>query len=105
MAFGSEHADRSVPEKCRASAWIERLERGLDVVLEVQTYGDLIHVFVQDAETGQAAVTQALEAAGIAISDLRQTHPRMEEAFISLIRRQGASDQDAEALLNAVNHK
>jgi ABC-2 type transport system ATP-binding protein len=78
---------------------------GLDTVLEVQTYGDLVHVFVQDVETGQAAVTQALEEAGISVSDLRQTHPRMEEAFISLIRRQGVSDQDAEALLEAVNHR
>ena len=71
-------------------------------VLEVQTYGDLIHVFVQDAEAGQATVTQALEEAGIATSGLRQTHPRMEEAFISLIRRQGMADEAAEALLNGL---
>jgi ABC-2 type transport system ATP-binding protein len=73
-------------------------------VLEVQTYGDLIHVFVERAEEGQVAVTQALEGAGVSVSDLRQTHPRMEEAFISLIRRQGVADQDAEALLNTMNH-
>jgi ABC-2 type transport system ATP-binding protein len=78
---------------------------GLPAVLEVQTYGDLIHVFVEDAGAGQEAVANALQGAGITVSDLRQTHPRMEEAFISLIRRQGVADEDAEALLNAMNSK
>jgi ABC-2 type transport system ATP-binding protein len=69
-------------------------------VVEVQTYGDLIHVFVEDAELGQGTITEALEGAGISVVDVRKTSPRMEEAFISLIRRQGVADQDAEALLN-----
>ena len=63
-------------------------------VLEVQTFGDLLHVFVEDAGQGAEVVTRALEAAGMGVSDLRQTAPRMEEAFISLIRRQQA-DNDA----------
>ena len=75
-----------------------------DGVLEIQTYGDLMHIFVEDAEAGQAAILQALEAAGVAVSAVRQIRPRMEDAFISLIRRQGVADQDAEALLNNVNH-
>ncbi len=72
----------------------------LPEILEVQTYGDLIHVFVQDAGRGQTLVTDTLEQAGLIARDMRQTTPRMEEAFISLIRRQGMADQDAEALLN-----
>ena len=76
----------------------------LDGVLEIQTYGDLMHIFVEDAETGQAAIPQALEVAGVAVSAVRQIRPRMEDAFVSLIRRQGVADQDAEALLNNVNH-
>jgi ABC-2 type transport system ATP-binding protein len=100
IASHPEHSEWTGQGVHRACA----LLAGLPGVLEVQTYGDLIHVFVEEAEAGQVAVTQALEGAGIAVSDLRQTRPRMEEAFISLIRRQGAADQDAEALLNAVNH-
>jgi ABC-2 type transport system ATP-binding protein len=69
-------------------------------VIEVQTYGDLIHVFVENRETGQGAIEKALVGSGISVTDVRQTSPRMEEAFISLIRRQGVADQDAEALLN-----
>ena len=75
-----------------------------DGVLEIQTYGDLMHIFVEDAEAGQTAIPQALEAAGVAVSAVRQIRPRMEDAFVSLIRRQGVADQDAEALLNNVNH-
>ena len=76
----------------------------LDGVLEIQTYGDLMHIFVEDAEAGQTAIPQALEAVGVAVSAVRQIRPRMEDAFISLIRRQGVADRDAEALLNNVNH-
>jgi ABC-2 type transport system ATP-binding protein len=75
----------------------------LPAVLEVQTYGDLIHVFVEDSQTGQATLRKALEDAGVTITDVRQTRPRMEEAFISLIRRQGMADEDAEALLNTTH--
>jgi ABC-2 type transport system ATP-binding protein len=57
-------------------------------VLEVQTYGDLLHVFVDDGEKRQGELEVALHAAGIEMVGLRQTRPRMEEAFISLVRRQ-----------------
>jgi len=57
-------------------------------VLEVQTYGDLLHIFVDDAALRIPQVEAALAAQSIQAKDLRQTHARMEEAFISLIRRQ-----------------
>jgi ABC-2 type transport system ATP-binding protein len=61
-------------------------------VLEVQTYGDLLHVFVDDLAVRQASLVNALKAADIRVIDLRQTRPRMEEAFISLVRRQMQSE-------------
>jgi len=57
-------------------------------VLEVQTYGDLLHVFVDSASEREGSLLAALEAAGIKVMSLRQTRPRMEEAFISLMRKQ-----------------
>ncbi len=81
----------------------QRVLVDLPCELEVQTYGDLIHVIVRDAHADETLVCQALEEAGISATDVRQTRPSMEEAFISLIRRQGLADQDAEALLNRVN--
>ena len=57
-------------------------------VLEVQTYGDLLHVFVDSVARRQEALKEALLGEGIEVLGLRQTRPRMEEAFISLVRRQ-----------------
>jgi ABC-2 type transport system ATP-binding protein len=70
-------------------------------VQKVHIYGDLVRVFVEDAETGMDAVANVLASAGIAFTDLRETSPRMEDVFISLIREAGATDPDAEALLLA----
>jgi len=59
----------------------------MDGVLEIQTYGDLLHVFVDDVEKRLGEVESQLKGRGIVVSGLRQTRPRMEEAFISLIRK------------------
>ncbi len=72
------------PDRLREAG---RLMQGLPGVLEVQTYGDLLHVFVDDAELRAPGLQSALAQAGIAVQGLRQTRPRMEEAFISLIRK------------------
>lgn len=60
---------------------------GLPGVLEVQTYGDLLHVFVDDAARRAQEIEGALGGVAISVEGLRQTRPRMEEAFISLIRK------------------
>ena len=65
-----------------------RLIEELPGVLEVQTYGDLLHVFVDDAQQRSTPIREQLDGAGITVHGMRQTRPRMEEAFISLIRRQ-----------------
>jgi len=56
-------------------------------VLEVQTYGDLLHIFVDDVALRQSQLEAALAAKKVEVVSLRQTRPRMEEAFISLIRK------------------
>ncbi|HSD85232.1 MAG TPA: hypothetical protein VLG46_15320, partial [Anaerolineae bacterium] len=55
-------------------------------VLEVQTYGDLLHVFLDSASKRLAEIQTLLRDQHIAYRDLRQTQPRMEEAFVSLIQ-------------------
>lgn len=60
----------------------------LEGVLEVQTYGVLLHVFVDDPARRQVEIARALEAEGISSTGMREIEPRMEQAFISLIRRQ-----------------
>ena len=73
------------PDELRKAA---QLIADLPGVLEVQTYGDLLHVFVDDAARRAPEVQAALAGEGISAEGLRQTRPRMEEAFISLIRKQ-----------------
>ncbi len=70
----------------------QQVVQELEGVLEVQTYGDLLHVFVDEAARRQESLRAALAEAGIDVVGLRQTRPRMEEAFISLVRRQAAAE-------------
>jgi hypothetical protein len=81
----------------------EEVIAGLEGVLEIQTYGDLLHVFVDDASVRQNALQVALEAADIGIVSLRHTRPRMEEAFVSLVRKQMEGPAEAMAVENAVD--
>jgi hypothetical protein len=68
-------------------------------VLEIQTYGDLLHIFVDDAAQRLPQVEQALADHAIQAEGLRQTHARMEEAFVSLIRRQEHAGERINSLL------
>ena len=66
---------------------------GLEGILEMQTFGDQLRVFVRDADEVMAQGQAALEAQGIEVLEVRRTRPRMEEAFISLIRRRMAENE------------
>jgi len=54
-------------------------------VLEVQVYGTLLHIFVEEADQLWPRLQATLHEADIKIDAVRVIHPRMEEAFISLI--------------------
>jgi ABC-2 type transport system ATP-binding protein len=69
-------------------AW--RLVPDLEGVLEVQTYGAMLHVFVDDPDRRRPEIETALAAQGITCEGMREIESRMEEAFISLIRRHRA---------------
>lgn len=61
------------------------LEQQSDV-LEVQIYGTLLHIFVEDVAVTWPRLLAILNDNGVTIDNMRVIHPRMEEAFISLIR-------------------
>lgn len=65
----------------------------MDGVREVQTYGRMLHVFVDDVETRRPQIERALGNDGITCDGMREIEPRMEEAFISLIRQQSSRDE------------
>ena len=56
-------------------------------VLEVQTYGEALHLLVQDGKQLLPEIEKKLKQEGITINSARHAPKRMEEAFISLIRR------------------
>ena len=73
------------------------LVASLDCVKELQTYGDKLHVFVDDAARRRSEIEAALASHGIGHYEIRKIEVRMEEAFISLIRQQTeARSQEAE---------
>jgi ABC-2 type transport system ATP-binding protein len=65
----------------------ERRIGELDGVLEVQTYGEKLHVFVDDVVLRGPQIEATLETSGIRRTGMREVEVSMEEAFISLIRR------------------
>ena len=73
----------------------ERVVAPTEGVLEVQAYGDRLHVFVDDAARRLPEIENGLRAANIRITQIRPTAPHLQEAFISLVTTQGRSQNDA----------
>jgi len=59
-------------------------------VREIQSYGEMLHLIVDDAQRMIPEISSRLETAGVQVISIRQTPPRMEEAFISLVKMQAA---------------
>jgi len=68
------------------------LVTGMPGILAVQTYGAMLHLFVDEVKSRQKQIEEVLSAQGIGSSGMRVIEPRMEEAFISLVRRQEAAE-------------
>ena len=60
-------------------------------IMEIQSYGTLLHVFVEEAQAMLEEIRSLLEDAGIQVQMIRQIEPRVEEAFISLIKNRSES--------------
>jgi ABC-2 type transport system ATP-binding protein len=77
IEFAPSDLERAVP-----------LVAALEGVTEVQTYGQMLHVFVDEAGRRQPEISAALASQGITCTGMREIESRMEEAFISLVRKQ-----------------
>jgi ABC-2 type transport system ATP-binding protein len=62
--------------------------KNMEGILEIQTYGEKLHVFVDEFAKRKAQIEAALDGLGIKYDKLRQIEVRMEEAFINLVQRQ-----------------
>ena len=72
------------PDNWQAAHTILKEQPG---VLEIQTYGNLMHVLVDAAAERLPEIEKRLEKEKISYQGLRTVAPRMEEAFISLVKR------------------
>ena len=59
---------------------------------EVQSYGEALHVLVKSASKQKQSIKKALLKNKIDLVEFREITPRMEEAFISLIRKMRRSE-------------
>ena len=75
----------------RASA----LLKGVEALREVQLFGDRLNAVAADAQAGEMAVRAALEPAGIEILSLRVIPSSLENAFISLIRKESEEHHES----------
>jgi ABC-2 type transport system ATP-binding protein len=56
-------------------------------VLEIQTYGEALHLLVDDAGMRMPQIETSLNEAGLSYRSIRTTPATMEQAFISFIRQ------------------
>jgi ABC-2 type transport system ATP-binding protein len=65
-------------------------------VLQVQTYGEALHLVVDSAEKRIPQIEEALRKEGLGEAEIRHAPARMEEAFISLIREMEAAPESTQ---------
>ncbi len=65
---------------------VQTLAEDLPGVSQVMTYGESLHLLVDDADERLPQIEARLEDEGIPYRSLRLTRPRMEEAFMALVR-------------------
>jgi ABC-2 type transport system ATP-binding protein len=65
-----------------------KLANQMEGVFEVQSYGDKLHLFVDEPSVRKLQIETALADAGIQCEGIREIEVGMEEAYISLVRRQ-----------------
>ncbi len=56
-------------------------------VQEVQSYGEAIHILIDSVDSRIAMIRETLQSNELKILEMRRITPRMEEAFISFIRK------------------
>jgi len=60
-------------------------------VLEAAMFGRSLHVTVEDARAGEAAVRRVLAAAGRTVGTVAIVRPSLEDVFVSLVRAKGGA--------------
>ncbi|MCS7286901.1 MAG: ABC transporter ATP-binding protein [Anaerolineae bacterium] len=62
--------------------------RGARGIGGLQTYGDMLHVFVDSAQQQAPEIKRLLESNGVMVQSIKPVPPRLEDAFAFLLARQ-----------------
>lgn len=69
----------------------KQLLRAHPEVISLEVFGDRLHVLVRSAQSAEAVLRTALEAAGVTVISMRPTAPSLEDVFVSRITAGAAS--------------
>lgn len=107
LMHDAELRQTGTPEELRDSLGLQRIElRTNDLakseaalaktegVHDVQRFGDRLDVMVSDAASGEPAVRNAIEQAGLQVADARTSDPTLENIFVSQLRKLGQTVPD-----------
>src|SRR5262245_29295893 len=72
-----------------AAALLARVQEADAGIIDVQRFGDRLDVLVRDGEPAEQHLRQQLEAAGIAIDEIRSDEPLLENTFVARLRTLG----------------
>jgi ABC-2 type transport system ATP-binding protein len=73
----------------------ERALKGMQSVLDIQPYGDMLSLIVKDHNT-MPDIEEQLAEVGVMVHSLRPAPPRLEEAFIYFVRHYAAAEKPKE---------
>jgi len=69
-------------------------EKGSAAFISVQRYGDHLDVLTGDADNARRSIEAALQAAGLAINELRSDEPTLENVFVASMHAAGQAVPD-----------
>ncbi|MGC8873220.1 MAG: ATP-binding cassette domain-containing protein [Chloroflexia bacterium] len=69
------------------------LLRAFPQAIDVQMFGESLHLVVRDARAAEAPVRQTLQQAGFQCQSLRPIPPSMEDLFMAFLRRAPGKDE------------
>ena len=82
------------PDLRRAEQLLSELSGPEQVIVDVQRFGDRIDLVASDPERARIVAEEKLGRAGLAIADLREDQPTLENTFVATLRHLGHEMHD-----------
>jgi len=67
--------------------------KGLPTIIDINIYGDELHVVVEDAKAATSLIKRELESKGILLEEVFQMKPTIEDVFVHLSKEEGENKE------------